>query len=118
VGVPARALVCTSVLATGITLLNYDSSAAEIFNFLLLISTCCTLFLYLACMLAALVLRLGGTLSSRLWLPWIAGLGVIYSAWTIYGAGGEAVAWGLGLLLLALPAYYLFAALGRRSGVG
>ncbi len=115
-GVPARAMVATSVLATVITLLNYDSSATEIFSFLLLISTCCTLFLYLACMLAALVLRLGGKLASRAWLPWIAGLAVIYSAWTIYGAGGEAVAWGLGLLLLALPAYYLFAALaGARQ---
>jgi basic amino acid/polyamine antiporter, APA family len=114
-GVPARALLLTSVLATVITLLNYDSSAAEIFSFLLLVSTCCTLFLYLACMLAALVLRHGGRLPSRGWLPWIAGLAAVYSAWTIYGAGGEAVAWGLALLVLSLPAYYLCAALARRQ---
>jgi basic amino acid/polyamine antiporter, APA family len=112
-GVPARALVVSSALMTVVMLFNYQGSAAEIFGFLLLISTCCSLFMYLVCMAAALVLRLGGRFASRTWLPWIAGLGVLYSAWTIYGAGGEAVAWGLGLLLLALPAYYLFAAIGR-----
>lgn len=117
-GVPARSLLVTCALTTAATLLNYDSSAVEIFSFLLLISTCCSLFLYLACMLAALHLRLGGRLASGKWLPWVAGLGVIYSAWTIYGAGGEAVAWGLALLLLALPAYYLFAAMARRDAAG
>lgn len=114
-GVPARAMVVSSVLMTLVVLLNYESSAAEIFTFLLLVSTCCTLFMYLVCMAAAVQLRLGGKFASRSWLPWVAALAVLYSAWTIYGAGGEAVAWGVALLLLALPAYYLIAALAKRG---
>ena len=110
-GVPYRALVGSSGLMTVVMLLNYQSSAAEIFGFLLLISTACSLFMYLACMLAALTLRLDTRFTSRRWLLWVALLGTVYAVWTIYGAGGEAVAWGLGLLLVSLPVYW---ALGHR----
>lgn len=115
----APALVFSSALMTGVVLLNYQSSAGEIFNFLLLIATACSLFMYLACMLAALQLRLNpeldGGMRARAWLPWIAGLGALYAAWTIYGAGGEAVAWGVALLLLALPLYPIIQAGARRA---
>lgn len=114
-GVPARALVVSSALMTVVMLLNFQSSAAEIFGFLLLIATCTSLFMYLVCMAAALVLRFNGSLASRKWLPPVAALAVLYSAWTIYGAGEEAVAWGLVLLVLGLPAYYAFAALARAA---
>lgn len=118
-GAPARALVVSSALMTAVVLLNYQSTAAEIFTFLLLISTCCSLFMYLVCMLAALQLKFGGALRSRAWLPWIAGLATLYSAWTIYGAGGEAVAWGVGLLLVSLPLYPLIArGRARQSAAG
>ncbi|MXO88127.1 amino acid permease [Altererythrobacter aestuarii] len=106
-GSPARALVVSSALMTVVVLLNYDSSAAEIFGFLLLISTACSLFMYLVCMASALRLRFGGGMASRRYLPWVAALATLYSAWTIYGAGGEAVAWGVGLLLVSLPVYAL-----------
>ena len=111
-GVPARAMVFSSGLMCAVVLLNYQSTAAEAFGFLLLISTCCTLFLYLVCMAAALKLRFAAGWTSGRWLPWVAGLGVIYSAWTIYGAGGEAVVWGLLLLLVSLPIYFV---LGRNA---
>ena len=111
-GVPARGMIVSSGLMCAVVLLNYQSTAAEAFEFLLLISTCCTLFLYLVCMAAALQLRFGAGWPAGRWLPWVAGLGVLYSAWTIYGAGGEAVVWGVVLLVLALPIYY---ALGRRA---
>jgi len=111
-GIPRRALIFSAVLMTIVVLMNYDSTAAEAFGFLLLISTCCSLFMYLVCMAAALKLRFGGGWISGRLLPWIAGLGVIYSAWTIYGAGGEAVVWGLLLLLVSLPIYFV---LGRKA---
>lgn len=106
-GTPARALIVSSGLMMLVVLLNYESTAAEAFTFLLLISTCCSLFMYLVCMLAALRLRFGAGWRAGAWLPWIAGLATLYSAWTIYGAGGEAVAWGVALLLVALPLYAL-----------
>ena len=106
-GAPARALVSSSALMTIVVLLNFQSTAAQIFGFLLLISTACSLFMYLVCMAGALRLRFGGGMAARIWMPWIAALATLYSAWTIYGAGGEAIAWGVTLLLASLPIYYL-----------
>ena len=105
-GTPGPSLVVSSLLMTVVVLLNYQRSAAEIFEFLILLSTATTLFMYLACMLAALKLSGRGALARSALLPWIAGLAAAYSLWTIYGAGGEAVGWGVALLVAAIPAYF------------
>ncbi|KPL66823.1 amino acid permease [Erythrobacter sp. SG61-1L] len=105
-GTPGRALVVSSLLMTIVILLNYQRSAAEIFQFLILLSTATTLFMYLACMLAALRLSGKGRLARSTLLPTVAVIAAAYSLWTIYGAGGEAVGWGLLLLAAAIPAYY------------
>lgn len=106
-GTPARALLVSSGLMIGVVLLNYQSSAGEIFGVLMLLATCTSLFMYLVCMLAALRLRFFAGWASGRWLPVVAALAAAYSAWTIYGAGGEAVVWGLALLAAALPVYWL-----------
>lgn len=105
-GTPARALVTSSTLMTIVVLLNYQRSAAEIFGFLLLLSTACSLFMYLVCMAAALRLNLSGRLASMRFLPWLAGLATLYAAWTIYGAGREAVGWGVALMLFSVPIFF------------
>ena len=117
-GVPANSLLLSSALMTVVMLMNYQGSAAEIFNFLMLLGTACALFMYLVCMAAALRLRLGLGFAAGRWLVPVAALGVIYAAWTIYGAGGEAVIWGLVLLAASLPAYWLFTRLGAGAQQG
>jgi APA family basic amino acid/polyamine antiporter len=34
-------------------------------------------------------------------------LAALYSCWTIYGAGTEALIWGVALLLIGLPVFWL-----------
>lgn len=106
-GVPARALIVSSGLMTVVVLMNYTRSATEIFRFLLLLGTATTLFMYLACALGALRLSGLGRLSRARALPWLAGLAAAYALWTIYGAGGDAVGWGVALLLVGVPVYFL-----------
>jgi APA family basic amino acid/polyamine antiporter len=105
--VPARALVVSSVLMSIVVLLNYERSATEIFGFLILLSTATTLFMYLACALGALRLFGRGLLARSRAVPWISGLAAVYALWTIYGAGGEAVGWGVLLLIAGIPVYLL-----------
>ncbi|HEV2747076.1 MAG TPA: amino acid permease [Allosphingosinicella sp.] len=115
-GTPARALIVSSLLMTIVVLLNYAKSMTEVFSFLLLLATATTLFMYLACSLAALKLAGRSALSRSRALPWIAGVAAVYALWTIYGAGGEAVAWGVGLLIAGIPVYgFMSLARGRQS---
>lgn len=77
-GVPSRALLLSSVIATAFVLLNASKSTVGLFTFLATLSTAATLWLYLCCAAAALKLRIA--------IP-VALLGVAYSLWTLWGAG-------------------------------
>ncbi|MCH8686541.1 amino acid permease [Pedomonas mirosovicensis] len=106
-GVPVRALVATSLLMTVGVLLNYSRSLADVFQFLLLLATATTLFMYLACALAALRLSAKRQLPRKPLMEAVGMLAALYALWTIYGAGKETVAWGVALLLAGLPCYAL-----------
>ena len=89
---PVRALMVSSVLLTLVVIL---------------LATAASLFMFLACSLAALKLQLTGQLNASP-IIWVVGLlAVCFSAWTIYGAGQEAVLWGLVLLFAGLPVYLM-----------
>ena len=64
---------------------------------------------YLCCSLAVLKLAWAGDLGARGKslgvLSTVAILGAIYSIWTIFGAGAEAIYWGIGLLVAGVPVY-------------
>ncbi len=104
-GLPVRAHVTSSLLLTGIVMLNYSKSMTELFTFIVLLSTTASLFMFLATALSALQLQRTGRLASSPLLLAAATAAVIYAIWTIYGAGGEAVAWGTALLFTGLPVY-------------
>jgi APA family basic amino acid/polyamine antiporter len=110
-GTPVVALVSTSGLVTLLILMNASQSLVKVFTFMLLLSTSTTLFMYLACCLALLRLRSQGKLlearPGTAGLAAVGGLATIYALWTIVGAGREAVLWGIVLLLLGLPVYFL-----------
>ena len=84
--------------------MNASKGLKALFEYLLLLSTSATLWLYLACALAALRMRIATP---------IAALGAAYALYTLWGAGIEAS--GLSLLLMALgwPLY----AWARRSSL-
>ncbi|GJL90528.1 amino acid permease [Hyphococcus sp.] len=104
-GLPVRAHIVSSLLLTIVVMLNYSKSMAELFTFVVLLSTTASLFMFFASALSALQLQRAGKLKSSPLLLAAAMSAVIYAIWTIYGAGGEAVTWGVGLLFAGLPVY-------------
>ena len=105
--VPVRAHLLSSILLTIVVLMNYTKSMTDAFTFVLLLSTTAMLVMYLACSLAALVLQWKNIAPGSPVFSAIAVAAAIYSVWTIYGAGGEAVFWGLVLLAGGAPVYFL-----------
>ncbi|HKE96060.1 MAG TPA: amino acid permease [Povalibacter sp.] len=118
-GTPGVALFITSALATPLVLMNYSASMVEIFTKVILIATAEFLVMYLFCSLAALKLALRGDFGMhgrRLALMLaIAILASLYSLWTLYGAGAEALLWSLVLFAAAIPVYLAMKwPIGRR----
>jgi APA family basic amino acid/polyamine antiporter len=111
-GAPVFALVSTSLLVSGLVLMNFHKSLVEVFTFMILLSTTATLVAYLACSLALLVLLRRGRVVSRSagWLAAAGAFGASYSLWAIAGAGRGAVLWGAVLILASLPVYALMRA--------
>jgi APA family basic amino acid/polyamine antiporter len=109
--VPAFALCVSSVLVTILVLMNLGKATIEVFTFMLLLSTTATLVLYLTCSVGLLVLvrrgRLGALGAHVRWLVLGGALGALYSLWTLYGAGAQALLWGLVLFASAVPVFYL-----------
>ena len=111
-GMPARALLVSSGLATLLVVANYARSLAELFTFMALLSTTANLVLFVVVCGAALRLGRRGLLRADRLLPVTAVAGLTFSLWAIFGAGREAVLWGIALLAAGAPVYWLM----RRSG--
>lgn len=103
-GTPRRALIVSSLFASALVLANSSRSMGGLFAFMALLSTCATLWLYLACV--------AGAVKFRIALP-TALLGGLFSLWALWGAGGEAVVLSIVLMLAGLPLYWWT----RRGGV-
>ncbi len=96
-GTPRRALLVSAALASVLVLLNGSRSMQGLFEFLLLLATSATLWLYLAFALAALKLGVARV---------FAVLGAAYSLWTLWGAGLDASALSLVLMAAGLPVWW------------
>ena len=108
-----RAHVLSSALLTGLVLMNYAKSMADLFTFIALLATSASLFTYLFSALAALRLQQRGRMASSMPLTVLAILAAVYSIWTLYGAGASATLWGVVLLLAGLPVRFLTARAAR-----
>jgi basic amino acid/polyamine antiporter, APA family len=109
-GTPVFGLVATSVLVTGLVLLNLHRTLVGVFTFFVLLATTATLVAYLACSLA--LVRLGRRATKG--IGWLGVVGAVYSLGALAGAGAEAVAWGAVLLLAALPVRGLGSLFGAK----
>ena len=96
-GTPTRALILSSLLATVFVLVNSSRSMGDLFQFMALLSTSATLWLYLACAASALRLKVA--------VP-IALLGAAYALWTLWGAGLSTSGLSLLLMVGGLPLYW------------
>jgi APA family basic amino acid/polyamine antiporter len=97
-GTPVRTILLSSAVASVFVLLNASRTMHGLFEFLLLLSTSSSLWLYLACALAALRLKV---------VPTIAVIGAAYALWTLWGAGVEASSWSVVLMIAGLPLYWI-----------
>ena len=80
---------------------------SALFEFLIILTTAIVLVMYLGCVAAAVRLISKGVMPATKGFKMILSLAAIYSIWTIYGAGWEALGWGGALLILGLPVYWL-----------
>jgi APA family basic amino acid/polyamine antiporter len=108
-GAPVAGLVVSSVLITGLTVLNYNASLVDQFTFVILLATLTTLVPYTFSAAAQIMLlikdrsafsvrKLAGSVT-------VAGLALAYSIWMIAGSGYEVVYKGFLLLLGGIPVY-------------
>jgi basic amino acid/polyamine antiporter, APA family len=104
-GTPANALILSSLITTGFVFVNSSKSTGDLFTFMATLSTSATLWLYLACASVALKLRVA--------VP-VAFLGIVYSLWTLWGAGITVSAMSLLLMAMGLPLYW-WAQHGRKQ---
>lgn len=102
-GAPQFSLLVSLVLASALLLANFSGGLIETFQFLLMMSTVTMLAPLLVSALAELR---HSWASARSWAI-IAILASLYSAFAIYGSGLEVMFWGVVLLLVGLPIYYL-----------
>lgn len=101
-GTPARGLLISSVLTTGLIALNASRGLVELFTFIILLGTLNALVPYVFSSLAGFLIdrRLSAGRGGL-----IGALAFLYSLWMIGGAGTEVVYWGFLLLLSGLPVY-------------
>ena len=114
-GIAVRGQLLSSMLASILIAANYSRTLGGLFAFMALLSTAAALVLYLACSASALRLQRTGLLDRSAALTAIAVVGILYSLWTLYGAGGEATGWGAVLLGAGLLIYFLMRVLRGSS---
>ncbi len=106
-GTPRNAHLFTTGLLTIVILMNSSRTMAAMFEFLIILTTAIVLVMYLGCVAAAIRLGTKGVLPIGRGFALILMLAAFYALWTIYGAGWEALGWGLALLLAGLPVFLL-----------
>jgi APA family basic amino acid/polyamine antiporter len=104
-GVPARAVMIGSLLATLLVLTNSSRSMGGLFTFMALLTTSVTLWLYLACALVALKRRIA--------MPF-ALAGLLFGLWSLWGAGLTVSFYAFLLMIAGLPLYWW----AQREGAG
>jgi APA family basic amino acid/polyamine antiporter len=114
--IPWRVHLISTGLATLLVLSNYARGMAELFEFMLLVTTSVTIIFYLACATAALRLARQGRIAASGGFLAITAAAVAYSVWAFYGAGIEASLWSLAMTALGIPLYLAMRrSLPRRS---
>jgi APA family basic amino acid/polyamine antiporter len=93
-------------LTSGLIATNLNRGLAGIFEFMILLATVATLVLYFAAALAGLVLFASKRLRGH-GLAAAAAIGLVFSVWTMWGAGAESAGWGAVLLASGVPVFLL-----------
>lgn len=113
--VPYRIHIISTGLASLVVLANYSRGLADLFQFMLLVTTSVSIIFYLACVLAGLKLAFEGKIAASAGFFAVATAAFAYCVWAFYGAGIEASLWSLGMSAAAIPVYLLMRRAVRSS---
>ena len=105
--IPWRIHLFSTGLATLLVFSNYARGMADLFKFMVLVTTSVTIIFYLACAAAALRLAWQGRITASAGFLAITALATLYSAWTFYGAGIEASLWSLAMTAMGIPLFLM-----------
>lgn len=103
--VPWFTQVVSSALASIVVYANYSRGLAELFKFMVLVTTSTAIIFYIVGALAALKLERNGTIKASPVFVAVTIAGFLYSCWAFYGAEWEAGLWSIGLTAAGLPIY-------------
>lgn len=106
-GTPRNAHLFTTTLLTIVILMNSSRSMQAMFEFLIVLTTSIVLVMYLGSTAAAFWLHRTGALKAPAFFVPVTVLAASYALWAIYGAGAEALVWGLALLAAGVPIFLL-----------
>tara|TARA_R110000868_G_scaffold35549_4_gene127436 strand:- start:36420 stop:37745 length:1326 start_codon:yes stop_codon:yes gene_type:complete len=109
-GAPTWSLLISLVLGSLLLVANYSRGLVGAFTFLLMMST---LALLMPLLVSAVAELRQSWKSARSW-GIIALLAALYSTFAIFGSGLEVLFWGMVLMIVGLPVYFL----GRQGKVG
>jgi len=117
-GAPAVAIVIGSLLTSVVMLMNFTESLVDQFEIIVLLSTFTALvpYLFTSASYALIVIEHRFHLPGRGKAVILAGLGISYSLWAIFGSGQATVYYGTLLLLLGIPFYILMNWNKKRKG--
>jgi APA family basic amino acid/polyamine antiporter len=113
--IPWRIHLISSGLATFLLIANYTQSLANLFTFMVLVTTSVSLIFYLSGTLAALWLRMMGRLQGGAGFVAVALAATAYCLWAFYGAGVRESLWSFGMTAVAIPVYLIMRAVNRSS---
>jgi APA family basic amino acid/polyamine antiporter len=102
---PQRAHIFSSLLASMVVLANFSRGLADLFTFMVLVTTSVSIIFYIAGTLAGIKLVRERKVEGSTGFDAIAVVALVYSAWTFYGAGLEASIWSLAMTAAGIPIY-------------
>lgn len=117
-GAPAVAIVIGSLLTSAVMLMNFSESLVDQFEIIVLLTTFTALvpYLFTSASYALIVIEHRFHLPGKGKSVILAGLGISYSLWAIFGSGQKTVFYGTLLLLLGIPFYILMEWNKKRKG--
>ena len=97
--------IVSSGLASAIVYANYSRGLADLFAFMVKVTTSTAIILYIVGSLAALLLERRGAIRVSAGFAAATIAGFVYSCWAFYGAGLEASLWSAAMTAAGLPIY-------------
>jgi APA family basic amino acid/polyamine antiporter len=97
--------IVSSGLASAIVYANYSRGLADLFAFMVKVTTSTAIILYIVGSLAALLLERRGAIRVSTGFAAATVASFVYSCWAFYGAGLEASLWSAAMTAAGLPIY-------------